>query len=163
MLHGTATPLYTTIDDGSGFPPLRRPTMDPFVVQGFFSDLKRHDLGPAFHERRFDGTVATQFMTTPLWGVGSTAPYGHDGRSMTLEDVIARHGGEAQLARDAFLQLKEKQQQEVIAFLTSLVLFSPPDTPSNLEPADPGHPQFPLVGHGSINLSVLFNDPNDKE
>ena len=163
MLHGTATPLYTAIDDGSGWPYLRLPTMNPFVVQGFFSDLKRHDLGPAFHERRFDGTVATQFMTTPLWGVGSTPPYGHDGRSMTLEDVIAWHGGEARFVRDAFLQLGETQRQEVIAFLTSLVLFSPPDTPSNLEPANLGHPQFPLVAHGSINLSVLFNDPNDRE
>ena len=40
----------------------------------------------------------TSFMTEPLWGVGTTAPYGHDGRSGTLEDVILRHGGEAQAA-----------------------------------------------------------------
>jgi CxxC motif-containing protein (DUF1111 family) len=34
-------------------------------------------------------------MTEPLWGVGSTAPYGHDGRSINLREVILRHGGEA--------------------------------------------------------------------
>ena len=39
----------------------------------------------------------------------------------------------------------------------------PPDTASNLEPADPANPGYPLVGHGSINLSVLFNVPGDKE
>jgi CxxC motif-containing protein (DUF1111 family) len=40
--------------------------------------------------------MQTQWMTRPLWGVGSTGPYGDDGRSITLNDVILRHGGEAQ-------------------------------------------------------------------
>ena len=44
-----------------------------------------------------------------------------------------------------------------------LVLFSPPDTALNLDPADPMDPGFPLTGHGSIDLSVLFNTPGDKE
>ena len=70
--------------------------------------MKRHDLGPAFHERNYDGTTTTQFMTEPLWGVGSTAPYGHDGRSINLREVILRHGGEAQAARDAFAALPER-------------------------------------------------------
>ena len=33
--------------------------------------------------------------TPPLWGVGQTAPYGHDGASLDLDAVIRRHGGEA--------------------------------------------------------------------
>ena len=41
-------------------------------------------------------------MTEPLWGVGTTAPYGHDGRSINLNEVILRHGGEAQRARDLY-------------------------------------------------------------
>ena len=45
---------------------------------------------------------ARRFLTTPLWGVGNTGPYGHDGRSMNLTDVILRHGGEAQPPRDQF-------------------------------------------------------------
>ena len=48
-------------------------------------------------------------MTTPLWGVGTTAPYGHDGRSINLAEVILRHGGEAQAARDAFAALARQQ------------------------------------------------------
>jgi hypothetical protein len=134
-----------------------------FRVRDIFTDFKRHDLGAAFHERNFDGSVTTQFLTTPLWGVGSTAPYGHDGRSATLEDVIARHGGEAQAARDAFLSLPSSQREQVLAALRSLVLFSPPDTASNLEATDPSNPQYPLYGHGSINLRVLFDDPSEKE
>ena len=47
-----------------------------------------------------------EFLTTPLWGVGSTAPYGHDGRSINLTEVILRHGGEAQAARDAFARCR---------------------------------------------------------
>ena len=58
------------------------------VVTNFFGDFKRHDLGSGFWEKNFDGTIQREFITEPLWGVGSTAPYGHDGRSPTLEDVI---------------------------------------------------------------------------
>lgn len=162
-LFATATPLFTTTDDGSGHPTLKRPAGGSFLVERIYADFKRHDLGPAFHERNFDGTVTTQFMTEPLWGVGSTAPYGHDGRSATLEDVILRHGGEAQVARDRFVALPDFRKRQMLDFLNSLVLFSPPDTASNLDPANPSASGFPLAAHGSIKLSVLFNDPNDKE
>lgn len=161
--HAIATPLYTEVDDGSGLPTLKQPLQQAFVVERIFTDLKRHDLGLAFHERNFDGSVTTAFMTTPLWGVGSTAPYGHDGRSATLEDVILRHGGEAQAQRDAFEQLSSTEKQEVLAFLGTLVLFAPPDTASNLDPAQKLDPKYPLEKHGSIDLSVLFVDPSDKE
>ncbi len=116
-LYATATPRFDSIDDGLGLPTLKLPQLHPFAVRKFFSDLKRHDLGPKFHERNFDGTVTTQFMTTPLWGVGSTAPYGHDGRSLTLEDVILRHGGEAQTERDAFAALSSADRADVLAAL----------------------------------------------
>ena len=74
-------------------------------------------------------------------------------------EVILRHGGEAQASRDAFAALPPPRQQDVIAFLRSLVLFPPADTASNLDPGDPSMPGFPQFGHGSIRLSVLFNDP----
>jgi hypothetical protein len=162
-LFATAAPRFDTLDDGLGLPPLHLPQGHSFAVRRIFTDLKRHDLGQAFHERNFDGTVTTQFMTTPLWGVGSTAPYGHDGRSLTLEDAILRHGGEAQSQRDAFANLPPQDRADVLAALGSLLLFSPPDTASNLAPANPADPQFPLHGHGSIDLSVLFLLPGIKE
>ena len=129
-----------------------------------FTDLKRHDLGPNFWERNFDdGDFQKEFMTEPLWGVGSTAPYGHDGRSINLREVILRHGGEAQGASDAFAALPEQSQRNLLDFLESLVLFPPLDTASNLEPVDPGDPDFPQFGHGSIALRALFIDPADPE
>jgi CxxC motif-containing protein (DUF1111 family) len=162
-LYATATAKVVETDDHTGFPTLKRPAGGPFVVEGIFADFKRHDLGPAFYERNFDGTTTTLFMTEPLWGVGSTAPYGHDGRSINLTEVILRHGGEAQAARDAFAALPDAKKRDVLAFLESLVLFPPDDTASNLDPGNPGTPGFPQAGHGSIRLGALFDDPTDPE
>jgi hypothetical protein len=162
-LFGTATGLFEVTDDGHGFPTLKLPRGGSFVVRDIFTDFKRHDVGPAFYERNYDGTTRKQFLTTPLWGVGSTAPYGHDGRSMTLTEVILRHGGEAQDARDRFAQLGVGERGLLLDFLQTLVLFPPDDTASNLNPGNPNAAGFPQNGHGSIKLPVLFNDPGDPE
>jgi di-heme oxidoreductase (putative peroxidase) len=163
-LFSTANPLFYTQDDGSGFPLLKLPQGNSFMVKDLFSDFKRHDLGTNFYERNWDGTLQTQFLTRPLWGVGSTEPYGHDGRSMTLNDVILRHAGEALVSRNAFATLGGNDPSALIAFLNSLVLFPPDDdTASTLDPKNPAKPNFPQYGHGSIKLTVLFNDPTDLE
>jgi hypothetical protein len=162
-LFSTASALFYTKDDGSGQPLLKLPLGNSFVVSDIFTDFKRHDLGANFYERNWDGTLQTQFLTRPLWGVGTTGPYGHDGRSITLTDVILRHGGEAQVSRNAFAGLRPSQASDLLTFLNSLVLFPPDDTASNLDPAVPTKPNFPQFGHGSIKLTVLFNDPTDPE
>lgn len=162
-LFATATPLFSLVPDNSGYPEYKRPLGGTFRVENIFTDFKRHDLGPNFHERNYDGTYQRLFMTTPLWGVGSTGPYGHDGRSVHLLDVILRHGGEAQWSRDQFAARNRNKQQEVLDFLNSLILFPPDDTASNLDPGDRDHPMFPQYGQGSIKLGVLFNNPNDPE
>jgi len=153
--------------DGSGNPPLMAPNGQPFVVQNIFTDFKRHDLGTKFYERNWDGTLQTQFLTKPLWGVGSLGSLGHDGRSMNLTEVILRHGGEAQASKDAFANLfsqgNEGDAVDMLHFLGTLVLFPPDDTASNLDPGNPAAPDFPQNGHGSIKLTVLFNNPADKE
>ncbi len=162
-LFATAATRFVEVDDGSGHPTLKLPAGASFVVRNFFGDFKRHDLGPNFWEINFDGSIQKEFLTEPLWGAGSTAPYGHDGRSANLREVILRHGGEAQAARDAFAVAPDVKQRQLLAFLGTLVLFPPDDTASNLNPGDPSDPLFPQEGHGSIALSVLFNDPNDAE
>ena len=162
-LYATATPLFRDQDDGTGLPHLKVPAGNSFVVTDILTDFKRHDLGPNFYERNWDGTMQTQFLTRPLWGVGSTGPYAHDGRSITLNDVILRHGGEAQASRDKYAALRSGEQIALQTFLNSLVLFPPDDTASNLDPGDPTRNGFPQFGHGSIKLTVLFNDPADPE
>ena len=162
-LFATANPQFTQQDDGSGFPTLKRANLQPFLVKGIFTDLKRHDLGPGFYERNYDGSLRKEFLTTPLWGVSSTAPYGHDGRSINLKEVILRHSGEALTAREAFAKLSESDKAKVLEFLGSLVLFPPDDTASTLDPGNRNAVNFPQFGHGSIRITALFNNPNDPE
>lgn len=162
-LFATATALIKTWDDGSGYPALKQPQGNPFLVKNVFTDFKRHDLGPNLYERNYDGTLQKQFLTRALWGAGSTAPYGHDGRSMTLDDVILRHGGESQASRDAYARLTGAESDALQKFLNSLMLFPPDDTASTLDPGNRSTPNFPQFGHGSIKLTVLFNDPSDPE
>jgi hypothetical protein len=160
-LFATATTFFTQLNDGKGFPTIKQPNFGSFVVRNVFTDFKRHDLGPNFHEINSNGTIRTEFLTTPLWGVGRTGPYGHDGRSITLKDVILRHGGEAINARNNFANSSLATQRNIITFLNTLILFTPDDTASNLPGgAFSGHPQH---GHGAIRLVGLFNDPNDPE
>lgn len=163
QLFSTVTARFVEEDDNSGFPDIKKPQGKSFLVKGIFADFKRHDLGKGFYERNFDGTYQREFMTRPLWGVGSTAPYGHDGRSNDLHQVILRHGGEAEDARQRYASLSALFQDTLQQFLRSLVLFPPGDTPSNLNPKDPGNMDYPQVGHGSVRLTGLFNNPADLE
>ncbi len=162
-LFATAATRTNVVADGSGFPAKQQPKLGAFVVENIFTDFKRHDLGENFHERNYDGTMQTEFLTTALWGVGSTAPYGHDGRSINLTEVILRHGGEAIEEASRFEKLGDILRGTVLEFLNSLIIFPPDDTASNLNPGNRADPNFPQSGHGGIKLPVLFNDPTDLE
>jgi CxxC motif-containing protein (DUF1111 family) len=162
-LFATAVPSFVEVSDGSGFPTIKRPAGRAFLVRNIFTDFKRHDLGKNFHELQYNNTLNTLFMTEALWGVATTAPYGHDGRSQNLEEVILRHGGEAQSSRDRFADLADPFKHLLLTFLGTLQIFPPDDTASNLQAATPANPDFPQRGHGAIALTVLFNNPADVE
>lgn len=91
-----------------------------------FSDLKRHRIADAQNEyfanellgQRF--VARDVFLTPRLWGVGSTAPYGHRGDITTLRKTILFHGGEAAEVRGKFAALKELEQAKIVEFLLSL-------------------------------------------
>jgi hypothetical protein len=68
-----------------------------------------------------------------LWGVGSSAPYGHDGLSLTLDDVIRRHGGEAQAAESQYAKAPREDREDLLAFLRSLVLYQPDALATDLD------------------------------
>jgi hypothetical protein len=103
------------------------PKRNSFIINGIYSDFAHHDLGPAFHQVQFDGSVIKAFRTAPLWGVGSTAPYGHDGASLDLDEVIRRHGGEAIAQSEAYAKLPESDRLALLEFLRGLVLYSVDD------------------------------------
>lgn len=60
------------------------------------------------------------FRTAPLWGVGSTAPYLHDGSAATLREAVLGHGKEALSSREEFERLETIDQEALLAFLKSL-------------------------------------------
>jgi len=93
-----------------------------------FGDLKRHviadnqvdHLGNELLGQRF--VERNEFMTAELWGVGSTAPYGHRGDLTTLADILTAHGGDARSSRDAWVALDDADKSDIIAFLKTLVI-----------------------------------------
>lgn len=121
--HRGEGPTRRTILDEEGAEPRIRPDAEDGELRvRAYTDLRRHDMGPALAELRAEGKVAgTQWMTPPLWGVASTSPYLHDGRAPTIEDAILAHGGEATAARDAFAALAETDRAPLRVFLASLV------------------------------------------
>jgi CxxC motif-containing protein (DUF1111 family) len=163
-LFATASLLFTRPNVGA---PITK-NLGTFLVRNIHTDFRRHNLGAKFRERNFDGTFQNAFMTEPLWGVGSSPPYGHDGRSINLEEVILRHSSpDAEAAaRQAVINytgLSAAQKTTVEKYLASLVLFPPDDTASTLDPGNPAAANFPQAGHGSIRLGALFNNPADPE
>ncbi|MEO0484679.1 MAG: di-heme oxidoredictase family protein [Pseudomonadota bacterium] len=94
------------------------------AVARWYTDFKRHDMGAALADPDDPmGMGAQVFATRSLAGVGSTGPWLHDGRAMTLKQAILLHGGAAQEPRDAFEALSEAAQEEIVAFLESLQLY----------------------------------------
>ncbi len=143
------------------------PRREPFVVRGLYSDLRHHDLGGAFHETQYDGSVIRRFRTAPLWGAGSSAPYGHDGADLSLDAVIRRHGGEALEARRRYAALTDGERDAVLDFLGSLVLYSPETLPCDLDGDGRISDQFTVAGRDTgretFNPEWLFRVPGQVE
>jgi len=86
-----------------------------------YSDFLLHDIQTG------DGIVqvgpqdtANKLRTAPLWGLRMRPRFMHDLRSLTLQDAIERHGGEAEEVARRFRDLEKSQKEELITFLESL-------------------------------------------
>lgn len=96
-----------------------------------FGDLKRHVIadqqvsafGNELLSQRF--VERNVFMTTELWGLASTSPYGHRGDLTTIREAIDAHGGGARATRDAWRALSLDAQNDVVAWLKTLTLLNP--------------------------------------
>lgn len=104
-----------------------------FEAKDFFSDLRHHEMGQGFKEIDFGGGVNTTWRTPPLWGVGSGFPWGHDGQSLSIEDAIRRHGGEAQASRDAWDAASPSVRATLLSFLSKLVLYDVETLPTDVD------------------------------
>ena len=86
-----------------------------------YGDFLLHDIDTG------DGIVQTppadtanKLRTAPLWGLRMRPRYMHDLRSLTLENAIDRHGGEAEEVRHQFRRLSESEKEELFQFLNLL-------------------------------------------
>ena len=86
-----------------------------------FGDFLLHDIGTG------DGIVqvgpqdtANKLRTAPLWGLRTKPRFMHDLRSLSLEDAIARHDGEAREPARRFRELRPEEREALITFLNTL-------------------------------------------
>ncbi len=114
-----------------------RPSYHTGTLEGFpelsgqdiwpFTDLLLHDMGPALADGRPDFEASgEEWRTPPLWGLGLLEVVSghtllmHDGRARGFAEAILWHGGEAEAAREAFIQAEATEREALVRFLESL-------------------------------------------
>ena len=86
-----------------------------------FGDFMLHDVGTGdgIVQNGFSST-RTKMRTPPLWGVRTRSRLMHDGESLTFQDAIQRHAGQAEVVKLLFDALPPVQKNRLLAFLGSL-------------------------------------------
>jgi CxxC motif-containing protein (DUF1111 family) len=86
-----------------------------------YSDFLLHDIGTGDGIVQNGGqSTANKLRTVPLWGVRTHSRHMHDGQTLTFNESILRHGGEARGVTNNYRSLSAAQQNQIIAFLKSL-------------------------------------------
>jgi CxxC motif-containing protein (DUF1111 family) len=92
-----------------------------------YTDLLLHDLGPGLSDQRPTFSASgSEWRTPPLWGIGLVqrvnghSLFLHDGRARGLAEAVLWHGGEAERARAAFVQMDRADRAALLSFLASL-------------------------------------------
>jgi CxxC motif-containing protein (DUF1111 family) len=113
----TTVPAGTTLNGGTYV------VSDALGSKSFhpYGDFLLHDVGTG------DGIVqggpadtAYKLRTAPLWGLHIKSRFMHDLQSLTLQDAIRRHRGEAAHVAEHFRRLEVPQQEQLLTFLKSL-------------------------------------------
>lgn len=91
-----------------------------------YTDLLLHDMGKGLSGRRDFEATKQEWRTSPLWGIGVTETVNghtnflHDGRARNVEEAILWHGGEAETAKQNYMQLTKADRQLLINFINNL-------------------------------------------
>jgi CxxC motif-containing protein (DUF1111 family) len=86
-----------------------------------FSDFLLHDVGTGDGIVQNGGAATrNKLRTAPLWGVRTRSRLMHDGLSLTFNDAILRHGGQAASVTASYRNLSAQQKANLVAFLKSL-------------------------------------------
>ena len=89
-----------------------------------YSDFLLHDVGtgdgiPVLPSAEYAST-ANQMRTAPLWGLRTRNRLMHDGLSLTKQEAIQRHAGQATNVAKKFNALSDAEKNQLLAFLNSL-------------------------------------------
>ncbi len=89
--------------------------------------IGRVDAGTEKDDRRtlkpdtgVDQRTSNKIRTAPLWGLRTRPQLMHDGLSLTIDDAIRRHKGQAEGVRLKYEALSNHQKTRLLAFLNSL-------------------------------------------
>ena len=86
-----------------------------------FGDFLLHDIGTGDGIVQNGGqSTRNKVRTQPLWGVRTHDRHLHDGASLTFNESILRHAGEARGVISNYRGLSSNQQNQIITFLKSL-------------------------------------------
>jgi CxxC motif-containing protein (DUF1111 family) len=86
-----------------------------------FSDFLLHDIGTGDGIVQNGGaSTRNKVRTAALWGLRARGRFMHDANSLSVEDAIARHAGQATTSRRNFDALRRSDRNKVIEFLMSL-------------------------------------------
>jgi CxxC motif-containing protein (DUF1111 family) len=86
-----------------------------------YSDFLLHDIGTGDGIVQNGGqSTRNKLRTQPLWGVRTHDRHMHDGATLTFNESILRHGGEATGVINNYRSLSSTQQNQLITFLKSL-------------------------------------------
>jgi CxxC motif-containing protein (DUF1111 family) len=92
-----------------------------------YTDMLLHDMGEGLADNRPDFLAdGREWRTSPLWGIGLTRVVNghtyflHDGRARSLMEAVLWHGGEAERARTAVLNMSRADRDALVAFLEAL-------------------------------------------
>ena len=89
-----------------------------------YSDFLLHDIGtgdgiPVLPLPEYAST-ATQMRTAPLWALRTRNRLMHDGLSLSKQDAIQRHAGQAAGVTKNYNALSDTEKSQLLAFLNSL-------------------------------------------
>lgn len=86
-----------------------------------FGDFLLHDIGTGDGIVQNGGpSTRNKVRTMPLWGVRTHSRHMHDGATLTFNESILRHAGEATGVINSYRALSSTQQSRIITFLKSL-------------------------------------------
>jgi CxxC motif-containing protein (DUF1111 family) len=86
-----------------------------------FGDFLLHDVGTGDFIVQNGGPITrTRVRTAPLWGVRTRTNLMHDGLTLTFNEAILRHAGEASQVRARYQALTATQKKQLIMYLESL-------------------------------------------